>query len=394
MRILYVSTCYPPSIAGAQIHLHHLSKAMKEAGDEVSVVSHWSRNRTDWLRGTTFLSDSAKHYQHEGVSVSRLGFSRSTRIAMFPWAVLYYFLMKKSIQKISGYMMPYFEDVAGEPSLVHATRIGREFIVRTSLDFARQRGIPFVLTPNHHPRWRSYPYYEYDKIYREADAVIALTRAEKETLVAEKGVTEEKVHITGIGPILSDKYSAGDFRAKYNLEEKFVLYLGRQCKYKGVEAILKAANIVWQKQPKVKFVFVGPHTNDSRKLFKGFHDPRIVNLGTVDIETKTSALAACEFLCMPSSQESFGGVYVEAWSLHKAVIGGRIPPIASVIDEGQDGLLSSQDPDELAERILSLLSCPSKCQAMGDAGFQKVQTEYTWQGIAKKIRMIYESLGS
>ena len=43
-------------------------------------------------------------------------------------------------------------------------------------------------------------------------------------------------------------------------------------------------------------------------------------------------------------------MYVEAWSLCKAVIGGRIPPIANVITDGKDGLLCSQDASELAAK--------------------------------------------
>ena len=156
------------------------------------------------------------------------------------------------------------------PSLVHATRIGREFIVRAALDFAHKHGLPFVLTPVHHPRWRGYLYHEYDKIYREADAILALTEAEKEVLVFEKGVAEERIHITGIGPVLSDKYSAEDFRIRFDLRERFILYLGQQYNYKGINAILQAAPIVWQKHPEVKFVFIGPHTQDSEGLWRDF----------------------------------------------------------------------------------------------------------------------------
>jgi glycosyltransferase involved in cell wall biosynthesis len=112
----------------------------------------------------------------------------------------------------------------------------------------------------------------------------------------------------------------------------------------------------------------------------------------VSLETKTAALSCCEFLCLPSSQESFGGVYVEAWTLKKAVIGGRIPPIAEVISEGQDGLLSSQDSSELADQISLLFSNPELSRKMGEAGARKVAARYTWERIAKKTEDVYERL--
>jgi len=394
MRILYIAPSYPPAIGGAQIYLHALARAIQNLGNEVNVISQWSDVRTDWLLGTTVLSGPASQYEYDGVSVWRLGFSFWTRVAMLPWVAAYYFLMEPSVRRISGYMLPYLAAAAGAPSVVHATRIGREFIVRAALDFAQKRNIPFVLTPVHHPRWRGYLYRQYDKIYREADAVFALTTAEKEALILEKGVAEERIHVTGIGPVLSERYSAETFRVRFDLKERFVLFLGQQYKYKGVNAILEAAPIVWKEHPAVKFVFIGPYMRDSRSLFRGLHDTRVLNLGAVDLETKTSALAACEFLCMPSAQESFGGVYVEAWSLRKAVIGGRIGPVACVIDEGSDGLLSSQNPHELAEAISYLLSHPGDCRAMGDAGWQKVQDNYTWDRLAKKTLDVYRELSS
>jgi glycosyltransferase involved in cell wall biosynthesis len=393
MNILYVTNVYPPAIGGTQLHLHALAKEIKMADNQVHVITFTSRFRNDWLRLSTIFSEEEKHYVYEGIDVSQIGFSNMTRLRMLPWALSYYGLISPAVRKLSGYMLPYVENLAGVPSLVHATRNGREFLARASLNFARKRNIPFVLTTNHHTRWKGFLYREYKKIYREADALFALTEAEKRTLVDQCGVREDRVHVTGVGPLLSEKYSAEEFRVRFGLKDRFVLFLGRQCRYKGIKEILDASPLVWQSYPETQFVFVGPHTDDSRRLFKAVHDPRIVNLGPLDIETKTSAIAACDFLCMPSTQESFGGVYVEAWSLRKPVIGSRIGPIVSLLDDGRDGLLSSQNPGELAEAMLYLLSNPEKCSEMGSAGWEKVQEKYTWKQLAKKTTAVYEKFG-
>ena len=392
MKVLYVAPSYPPSIGGAQVHLHTLAKAVCGLGPTARVISLWSRNRTDWLMGSTLLSEPAARYDYEGIHVSRLGFSLSTKAAMLPWVLSYYILLEPAVKRISGHMISYLADAAGEPSLVHATRIGREFLVRAAIDFAHERGIPFVLTPVHHAKWRGYRYREYDKIYREADAVFALTSVEKEILVRDKGVAEHRVHVTGIGPVLSQDYSVEAFRERFGLTQRFVLFLGQQRIYKGIGAILRAAPIVWRQHPDVRFVFAGPLVHETAGLFREISDNRIINLGEVDLETKTAALAACEFLCMPSTQESFGGVYVEGWSLRKAVIGGRIRQIASVISDGTDGLLTEQNPDQLAEAVSWLLAHPDRCQAMGNAGWQKVQDRYSWGRLARMTLDVYQAL--
>ncbi|AJE02802.1 glycosyltransferase family 4 protein [Geobacter pickeringii] len=393
MNILYVSSMYPPSLGGAQVHLHHLAKEMQGSGHGVRVVTHTWRNRRDWLRFSTVLSEDEARCDVEGIDVLRMGFSQATRLRMLPWALSYYLLMGPAVRNLAGFMEEFMERRVEVPTLVHATRIGREFIARAALDFARRHGVPFVLTPNHHPRWKGPRYREYARIYREADALVALTAFERETLVREFGVDGERVHVTGIGPLLADRFSAEEFRERYGIKGRFVLYLGQQCRYKGIAALAAAAPRVWEKHPDVRFVFIGPPTAESRKLFGTLHDPRYLNLGAVDLETKTAALAACEFLCLPSAQESFGGVFVEAWSQRKAVIGGRIGPIACVVDEGENGLLSSQDPRELADAVARLLADPAACEAMGNAGWRKVQEQYAWPRLAEKTRAVYRSLG-
>jgi len=276
------------------------------------------------------------------------------------------------------------------PDVVHATRIGREFLCRAALDFAHKNNRPFVLTPVHHPRWDGWRYTEYDKIYRESDALCVLTNEEKRLLIEQKKVEENKIHVTGIGPVLSKSFDAEAFRAKYDIRGRFVLYLGQQFRYKGVGAVLESASLVWKKDPDITFVFAGPQSSYSKTIFSSVSDARIRNLGEVSLEEKTAALSCCEFLCLPSSQESFGGVYVEAWAMKKAVIGGRIPPIAELISEGQDGLLSTQNAEELARQILMLLGDPERCRQMGEAGARKVEERYTWDRIAKKTAAIYE----
>ena len=157
-------------------------------------------------------------------------------------------------------------------------------------------------------------------------------------------------------------------------------------------AVLDAVPAVWERYPDRRFVFIGPPTNYSRELFAGVDDPRVVNLGAVSPEMKAAALATCEFLCMPSTQESFGGVYIEAWCYRKAVIGGDIPPIACVIDHGENGLLSPQRGDALAPAMLQLLDDPALRQRMGERGWEKVRAKYSWAQLARKTREVYHEV--
>ena len=105
MKLLYASNLYPPSMGGAQIHLHYLAKAMQTMGNDVSVVTHSSQHRTDWLRFTTVFTEPEFHYDYEGIPVWQIGFSPFTRLRNVPWALAYYALIGPSTRHISRHAL-------------------------------------------------------------------------------------------------------------------------------------------------------------------------------------------------------------------------------------------------------------------------------------------------
>jgi glycosyltransferase involved in cell wall biosynthesis len=389
MNLLYTITAYPPSIGGAQLHTHYLAKVMS-ANHAVQVVSLWEANRTDWLLGTTLRAAGRSHdYRQDGLPVHRMGFNLFEKTAMLPAVLAYYPLMDLALPCLSAITRAHLAPYASSANLVHNVRIGREPLSLASLKVARRRDIPFFFTPLHHPRWTGWLYHHYHKIYQQADGVIALTQSERQTLV-ELGVKEDRITVTGIGPILADSADGRAFRQKYNLaDDPLVLFLGQKFEYKGIAALLNAVPRVWQRFPETRFAFIGPRTDYSIKLFKSETDRRIIEMDNVSLQEKTDALAACTLLCVPSSQESFGGVYTEAWSFSKPVIGCPIPAVSELIADGVNGCLTVQQPADIADCILALISEPSLAYSMGVAGQRKVERRYTWQHLSDLTERAY-----
>jgi glycosyltransferase involved in cell wall biosynthesis len=270
--------------------------------------------------------------------------------------------------------------------------MGYGFLARSALHHARRTGRPFVFTRLLHARARQPQEGQYDQIAREADAVIALTEHERHALVAHKGVAPERVHVTGVGPILSGEFDVVAFRRAHGIAGPYVLFLGRHVASKGLESLLDAARRVWRVRPEIRFVFAGPPSRWSARLLRERGEARVHALGAIDLETKTAALAGCELLCLPSRKESFGGVFTEAWALGKPVIGGRIPEIASIVEDGLTGLLSGPDPAELADRLLALLRDPARARALGEAGRARVAERWSWEKLAERTEAVYAAL--
>jgi glycosyltransferase involved in cell wall biosynthesis len=394
MNLLYTLTTYPPSTGGAQIHQHQLARHLN-GRHHVQVISHWDNNRTDWLFGTTIKAPSEENdYTIDDIRVHQMGMRLCEKVMMAPFALSYYPLMLMGmppVSPIAHFIEKHLLFSAENADLIHNVRIGREGLSLASFNAARRYDIPFVLTPVHHPRWVGRRYKAYNKLYSQADALLALTEKEKEVLI-QLGVDGDRVHVIGHGPVLEEEAFADSFLKVHQIEGPMILFLGQHYAYKGYKQVLEAAHIVWQREADAQFVFIGPEVEDSETVFAAYPDKRVHRLGKVSLQSKTDALAACSLLCVPSSQESFGGVYAEAWCFEKPVIGCNIPAVSEVISHGQDGFLVEQEPKEIADRILFLLQNPQEAHKMGQAGKAKVTEKYTWNRIAERVERVYNTL--
>ncbi len=257
---------------------------------------------------------------------------------------------------------------------------------------------PFVFTPLAHttkPEGTAWSSPGFKRLYARADAVIAMTEYERQWLI-DRGAHAKRTHVVPMAPLLDETVvpAPDGFRRTHKIgDAPIVLFLGRMADYKGYQAILDARHDVWRHHPDTRFVFAGPPTAQSDLAFAGLtEDPRIIHLGCVEEAEKQSALAAATLVCVPSTEESLGVVYLEAWRFSKPVIAARTPVMSSVVDEGDDGLLTDPVGWKIAKAVNSLLSAPIMADAMGEHGRTKVQQTYTWDRSAAKLAEIYRDV--
>jgi glycosyltransferase involved in cell wall biosynthesis len=388
VNLLFTLGAYLPFIGGAQLLMHQLARQLQARGS-VHVATLLDRQRYDWLLGTTLRLGRGRTYDVDGIPVHRLGFSRTERLHQAPWVASYWALQGVALPRLAGALRPQLDALCADADLVHNCRIGREPLSYASWQAARARDIPFVFTPIHHPRWGGWLHRAYQRLYREADAVIALTEAERRTLLA-LGVREERVFVTGTGPMVAAQAEPARFRERHHLgTAPVVLFLGQKYAYKGVGTLLDAAPVLWRSVPDARLVFVGPRTPDSERRFASVTDSRVVEVDAVSLQEKTDALAACDVLCVPSSQESFGAVFTEAWTFGRPVVGGDIPAVRDVVDQGVDGLLVPQEPGAVADALAQLLRDEGLRHAMGARGKAKVEARFTWPRLAARTEDVY-----
>jgi len=391
MNILYTITSYPPSLGGAQLYAHEIIKRIAKEHN-VKVMSFFDTNRNDWLLGTTLRTPGQKHfYKYEGVDVERISFDKKEKSRMSQYVYTYYFNKMHNINALAKFIEGKLNFGNKGIDLIHNIRVGREPLSYASYNFARKLNVPFVFTPLHHPRWSHWFFKEYQQLYRKADALFSLTPYEKE-IYESFGVEENKVFVTGTGAVLVDKANPDEFKRKYDLSDNIILFIGQGYKYKGMDILLKAAKIVFKTIEDANFVFIGPHTKYSKKLFKKQSDRRIKHLGKVDLQIKTDSLAACKIFCLPSKQESFGAVFLEAWMFEKPVIAADTGQLRCVIKDGGNGYLVKPSPELIADKIIKLLKNDDLRNELGTSGRKTVESEFNWDILCQKTINAYESL--
>ncbi len=277
--------------------------------------------------------------------------------------------------------------------IIHYVGVGWELFGFVALAEARRRGIPFCVTPFIHPgQWGDSALDA--QFYRSADAIMAMSNYES-AFLARMGVSERRLNFSGLAPGSEYLGDGARFRARYNLgDSPLVLFIARKQRYKGFHALCSAMDQIVQQVPGTCLVAIGP---EGEPPYPVAPDGALLDLGPLywtpeEQQLKADALAACDIYCMPSVAESFGMVYVEAWSYAKPVVAGTAPAVRELIAEGDTGFCVEQDPGEIAAILIRLLKNPELGRAVGMRGHALQQERYTWDEVTNRHLAAYSTV--
>jgi len=151
---------------------------------------------------------------------------------------------------------------------------------------------------------------------------------------------------------------------------------------KGHYELLEVLPRVVAERPRTQMVFVGdgerlPELRDLARA-RGLGEC-VFFTGRVDDETLNRLYRECYAFVMPSTQEGFGLVYLEAMNQAKACLGCWDQGTEDVIVDGETGILirDPRNPEELRAAIVRLLDDPARCARMGLRGFERVHAQFT-----------------
>jgi glycosyltransferase involved in cell wall biosynthesis len=235
-------------------------------------------------------------------------------------------------------------------------------------------------------------------IIKQADKIIVANEYEKS--IFEKYTDEEKLCIIFNG-INYEKLlkSPFDFKKKYNIDKKFILFLGRFNSVKGIDFLLKSYSQITSNPnfQNLVLVIMGAdfgYQNEMEKLILKLNlKDKIILLKKPAREDVIAAYHGCEFLVLPSRWEMSPLTPVEGFACKKPTISSKLHGIPYVIEDGVTGLLvNPENTSELTGAIIKLLESPDLTAEMGRNGYKQVEEIFNSKHMTKKILEVYKSV--
>ena len=252
----------------------------------------------------------------------------------------------------------------------------------------RLRRRPRVAVPVLHTElpWAHNPVYP--RMFGNCEAVIVFTDAERD-FVRARGGREIAVAGAGVDPRLYERRDGARIRGRYGIGDRPVVgFVGRQETTKGAPTLIDAMRVVWRHVPDAVLLMAGQRAHREEGVatmlaeLSAADRERVVLVDDFADDDGPSILDSCDVLALPSVEESFGMVMIEAWMCGKPVIGADIPSTRCIVESGADGFVAKPfDSGDLAEKILDLIADPSKRARFGERGRAKVLTRYTWDRV-------------
>lgn len=214
--------------------------------------------------------------------------------------------------------------------------------------------------------------------------------------LSERLVFDIKDVFDGTVYIVNNGIQVVNYPAQKNKNEiPVILYLSNFIETKGILVLLEAAHLLKSQNIKFKLNLVGAPRGDIMKkmnhLIEKYHlQDQIISMGPKYDNEKKEAFQNADIFVLPTYNEAWGLVNLEAMQASLPVISTYEGAIPDIIDDGITGfIVKKQNASDLAEKIAILLNDEKLRIEMGKKGKEKFLNNYTYEIIEKRIVEVF-----
>lgn len=185
-------------------------------------------------------------------------------------------------------------------------------------------------------------------------------------------------------------------RRKYTIPQNhaLVLFAGRMTRQKGPDLLVEAAPDVLREHPRTQFVFAGDGD------LRGGLENRTAKLG-ISARTRfvgyrngndlVNLFKSANLVCVPSRNEPFGIVILEAWGARKPVVATRSGGPSEFVRHKETGMMVSDGREAISAGVGALLGDPNDGKRIGRNGRREAESQFSWDSIGSATEQVYRS---
>jgi glycosyltransferase involved in cell wall biosynthesis len=402
LKICLLSYRSNPHSGGQGVYLKNLSRALKDLGHQVQVISGPPDpcldddipvlrlpcldlyNPADPFRMPTIKELSKPLNFIEWLGVSTMGFPEP-----FTFGIRAYRVMRNQFDR--------YDIVHDNQSLSYGLWAIDKFIPTTAtihhpITVDRQIAVQSVSTAWRklkHMRWYSFLGMQ-KRVARTLSKIITVSDCAREDISQAFKIPKNKFRIVPNG------IKTEVFRPKPQIireKNRIIVTNSADIALKGLYYLLKAIGQISKKR-KVKLIVIGkPKKNGGiLNLIKDLGIGSLITFtGRISEQEYVDQYARASIAVVPSVYEGFGLPAGEAMACGVPVIsttGGALPEVV-----GNAGILvPPADPAALSQAVTGLLDNPDQATALGQAGYERVHKNFTWKKAAQKTLKAYREV--
>lgn len=233
---------------------------------------------------------------------------------------------------------------------------------------------------------------------RSVDRVITISENTARDVHELLGIPRERITPVYLGVDPTFAPASGDERSrvsrKYQLPEKFVLYLGNTMPHKNVERLIAAISIVRRSHPDVELIIAGAadkyRASVERAVARHGLDQAVRFVGKVPEADLPALLSSAAVFAFPSLYEGFGLPVLEAMACGAPVVTSTRSSLPEIVGDAAV-TVEPTDASALARGLAAILDDPGFSARLSERGIIRAR-QFTWRRCAETHLQVYREV--